>query len=65
MDEVEEDEDEMDDHQMSIDLQMINHNDEHDHFNQMQIQKYWQHMSGHINMELQQLIDLKMLIQMD
>jgi hypothetical protein len=35
MDEVEEDEDEMDDHQMSIDLQMINHNDEHDHFNQM------------------------------
>ena len=35
MDEVEEDEEEMDDHQMSIDLQMTNHNDEHDLFNQM------------------------------
>lgn len=28
MDEVEDDEEEMDDRQMSIDLQMINHNDE-------------------------------------
>ena len=65
MDEVEEDEEEMDDLQMSIDLQMINHSDEHDLYNQMWIQKYWQHMSGHINMELQQLNDLKMLIQMD